>query len=337
MDGAPSSGAGVTAPARIDWHDFLSLIVLVVCLSLFAHLLAGPHAMPFFDRQRGLMLLALAGVFLLCLLLVALLQSLWRVRRHVDPATRQADLAALWRGIGLEPLPGMLVVALTAYGVTASGNLAEVYRLSALIWYDDVLWRIEAPLFSAFLGSVLDRPALWDGVYFQMWTFVLLATAVVHARGGVRPCARLGAAIVLAFFLTRGVNLALPTAGPVFFQPALFHLEGTSSRDFQELLLRYMAGDVPQVGVYPATMAMPSLHIALTGLAAAFLAVQWRWSLLLSLPWLVLVWMSTVMLGWHYALDGVGGLAIAWLAAQLASAGERLARRATGRARQHAC
>jgi membrane-associated phospholipid phosphatase len=31
-------------------------------------------------------------------------------------------------------------------------------------------------------------------------------------------------------------------------------------------------------------------------------------------PWICLTWLSTIMLGWHYALDGEGGILVAMIA-----------------------
>jgi len=58
-------------------------------------------------------------------------------------------------------------------------------------------------------------------------------------------------------------------------------------------------------------MGMPSLHIGITVMAAWYLAKHVKWTLWLSVPWIILTWLSTVMLGWHYALDGVGGIVVA--------------------------
>jgi membrane-associated phospholipid phosphatase len=57
--------------------------------------------------------------------------------------------------------------------------------------------------------------------------------------------------------------------------------------------------------------AVPSLHVGMVALTAYWLAVARRWTLCLTVPWVILVWTSTVVLGWHYIVDGAGGVLIA--------------------------
>jgi membrane-associated phospholipid phosphatase len=75
-----------------------------------------------------------------------------------------------------------------------------------------------------------------------------------------------------------------------------------------------MNGEVPQNGFIPGTMGMPSLHIGITIIAAYYLARHVNWTLWLSVIWVCLIWLSTVLLGWHYILDGVGGILVATVA-----------------------
>jgi membrane-associated phospholipid phosphatase len=79
-----------------------------------------------------------------------------------------------------------------------------------------------------------------------------------------------------------------------------------------------MQGGVPQNGFIPGTMGMPSLHVGITVMAAWFLARNVRGSLWFSVPWICLIWLSTIMLGWHYALDGIGGIVVAVIAVMAA-------------------
>ena len=77
------------------------------------------------------------------------------------------------------------------------------------------------------------------------------------------------------------------------------------------MLLLYMNGEFTQNGFIPGTMGMPSLHIGLAAMATWVLACHTRWTLWFTAPWLCLIWLSTIMLGWHYILDGLGGVALA--------------------------
>lgn len=301
-------------------RELAGLALLVAILSLGAHLAAGPVAVPPLGGQRLLFVFAVTLLYLLLFALVLLLHSLRQLPGHVDAHSRQVRLRPLWRAVGADPRPGAVAVGLAAYGVTASSNLAEIYRQAASTWFDPLLWQAEREIFALLLGSWLDKPIVWDIVYFQMWSFVLLVAALLGASGQSGRLASMAMAIVIAFFITRGINLLLPSAGPAFFRPERFHLDGTASRAAQLMLIDYMAGRIPANGVYPATMAMPSLHVALTALAAGFLACGRRRTLWWSLPWLGLVWASTVMLGWHYLADGLAGLGVAALAAALAAA-----------------
>ena len=53
-------------------------------------------------------------------------------------------------------------------------------------------------------------------------------------------------------------------------------------------------------------------------MGARFLAINVGWVLWVSMPWICLIWLSTIMLGWHYALDGVGGIVVVLVAVLVA-------------------
>lgn len=55
---------------------------------------------------------------------------------------------------------------------------------------------------------------------------------------------------------------------------------------------------------------MPSLHVAMVTLTSYWLAAAKRWTVFVTVPWVLMVWMSTVVLGWHYILDGAAGVAL---------------------------
>jgi hypothetical protein len=77
----------------------------------------------------------------------------------------------------------------------------------------------------------------------------------------------------------------------------------------------YMRGLIPPGG---GISAFPSLHVA--GATLAALAIHERNRALGTLAWIymALIWVASIMLGWHYSLDGymaILGTAACWVAA----------------------
>lgn len=168
------------------------------------------------------------------------------------------------------------------------------------------------------MGSWLDAPAVWDVIYVMFWPYLFIAFSLVLKIAGTQRFILLTVAFVISYYLTGIICLMFPTAGPAFYRPELFQLTGTFSGESQELLRQFMAGEVPQTGMFPGTRAMPSLHVGLTGMVAWFVTRERPWTSWLFVPWLLLTWLSTIMLGWHYALDGPGGLVVAWASVVIA-------------------
>jgi len=230
------------------------LMFLVLGLGSGARALAGDLAVPMLTWEWLYFVLAMAGIYGLIAFVAVLLHSTIEAPRHVDPATRRVSLRPLWQTVAWNPFSGLMVVLLTACGCTSASNLTEIYRANVSTWHDATLWQLEFPIFALLRDSWLDLPKFWDQIYFQMWTFVLMVVVFTHRRSGLRGCAILGASAVLAFYLTRVINLVFPVAGPAFFEPGWFSLDGTFSQTTQGMIKAYTAGRIPANGVYPATM-----------------------------------------------------------------------------------
>ena len=80
-------------------------------------------------------------------------------------------------------------------------------------------------------------------------------------------------------------------------------------------------------GEVEGVSAMPSLHVA-TSVLFVLQARAWgkRWALWFTMPFAALILIGSIVLGWHYAVDGYAGAVIAlicwWLAGKLAPAEE---------------
>ncbi len=302
----------------------LPLCFGVVLLSSVAHFISADLAIPLLGEERFDRGVYVILLFLGEMVLVMPAVSLVRARHFVRSEDGSLDLVALWRSLSINPMFAMFGLGVAIYGMTAMGSLVEVYRAGSKVWHDSVLWGVERPVFEVLLASPFNAPMFWDGVYMSFWIGVLAMASMLHGVRRFDLFYEFLLAAVVAFFLTRILAIAWPTAGPVFHAAGFFHLDGTSSEVLQGYLLEYMEGSVHQTGWIPGTMAMPSLHVGVTAMAAWYLGREFRWSYWISLPWFALIWLSTIFLGWHYILDGVGGLVVTAVSIFMASRFNRL-------------
>jgi len=123
--------------------------------------------------------------------------------------------------------------------------------------------------------------------------------------------------MIILFYVGRLLGVLNPVMGPSFFRPDLYgYLDGSVTNTAMKYISQIMAMGPEQVksgsGVLiGGVSAVPSLHVGMVSLTAYWLAVTKRWTLILTVPWVLLVWTSTVVLGWHYIIDGAGGIVLA--------------------------
>ena len=142
----------------------------------------------------------------------------------------------------------------------------------------------------------------------------------------IRAGLHLATGLSLAWLLGAGSYLLLPSIGPFHADPAAFAaLPHTSVGDLQHLLLAQretFLAHPSATGAFQSIGAFASLHTAIC--ATALLAAH-----RLGVPWVLkaLVWAvaaatitATIYFGWHYLLDDVAGVAIAFLALGIARA-----------------
>ena len=163
-----------------------------------------------------------------------------------------------------------------------------------------------------------------DAIYLA-WYLVLVAAILAVGALPLRNPLRLAFLLAIALdWVIGGVLIAtlLPAAGPVYleritgdptFRPLMEHLHSQSTEvrlvalAIQEWLWKgYATKAVDPAGI----SAFPSLHVAIPATCACLgMAVDRVVGMLLTV-FTALVLVGSVHLGWHYAVDGFGGVAL---------------------------
>jgi hypothetical protein len=115
----------------------------------------------------------------------------------------------------------------------------------------------------------------------------------------------------------------LPSLGPAYAQPWIFAaLPHSEVTNLQKMLLDQRVGFLhdPATGTPQAIAAFASLHLAMsaTALVVAHLVGLGRRVKLALWAWVALTFLATIYLGWHYVLDDLAGIVIAFMALGLA-------------------
>jgi membrane-associated phospholipid phosphatase len=161
----------------------------------------------------------------------------------------------------------------------------------------------------------IKSPVFMRLMYFSYASFyaafpVSFAAAFLSRNTG--EMRRLVLGIMLIYFFGLALFYLFPSVGPVFYTPELF---ADIPNKWQKVLWgghlaiqanRETFAAAPFLGV----AAMPSLHGA-HALFLVMIARRYHRKLFLAyLPWITLLYISTVYMGWHYVVDLVAGALI---------------------------
>lgn len=313
-----------------EWLVPVTIIVAVELIFWLAAWLDGYAATP---------MLTTYGVTALAVFTIALggsaLLAIWRER----PSSPIAHL----RQLTVDNRNRLLVAAigsqLLALGSAAFGSLkAAIPRISPF-WFDLPLEKLEISIWGAPAWQMLNSAIGWSVPLFDhlYGTFVITHVLAVLGLLCMKPSSlKTRALISLAtawFVLGTAGAFLLSSAGPAFVSRVYgvpSQIDAMLGRDAPLTVMTVNAlwsaheTGVPMFG--NGISAMPSMHVALT-LSLALLLNHTRFAIV---GWLyfVLVWIGSVLLGWHWFADGLvgsAGMLVLWRAAP------KLAASASGR------
>lgn len=325
--------------------DVAPLRALAIIAGLYAAgavttaLLAAVVGSPFVPWFRDTPLLLAAMLGLLLLMGIAWDGSLVSIGLAADALRRRAGRpgdaplgvvamrARRFFSCGPAPIAMLLATAVAILG-TSNITLLNLELLShSTQWRDPLFWRLEGGVLERIAALPIDTAA-WDRLYHSAWGIELVAAfALVVVGRGSRIVLHYCVTMIVLFYVGRLLGVLNPVMGPAFYRPEVFaYLDGSVTGEAMRMVAQVMASP-PERALHSGGIllggvsAMPSLHVAMVAVTAYWLARAARWTAWVTAPWVVLVWTSTVVLGWHYVVDGAGGIvlgaACVWIAVRL--------------------
>jgi hypothetical protein len=217
---------------------------------------------------------------------------------------------------GFAPIvAGVAILATFLYSITF---LKSMITVVVPFWADGLFAATDRILFidPQSIASKLQPALPAIGVFYGLWHATHLGGIlwVLHWRKGDK------ARHILSFMLTWSIGMAMAylfsSMGPLFtgvYDPAIAPESVRMAADF--LWRNYQAkGALIGGGI----SAFPSMHVAIAAWLAIVLADR-GW-LKVGIAYFFGVFACSVILGWHYAIDGVAGAAIAVVADRIATA-----------------
>ncbi len=205
-------------------------------------------------------------------------------------------------GLARDFFPVMVVIAVYSIlqPVIESSNPR---RYDALFAAADVRWL--GPLVRAWRGAFERGRLFTDAVYLVYASYYLYPVLVcaLARRRGPASLERAAFAVLLTYYLSFVGYLVWPTAGPRVPQAQEASLGGGAPADAVRALLRALESTPLD--------AFPSGHTAITLVSAAVGARLHPRAAPLFAAWAAAVVFSTVYVHVHYAVDVLGGLALA--------------------------
>jgi len=211
--------------------------------------------------------------------------------------------------------------------------------------FDQELWNIDRAIFFGyspnifFLDLFSNRAVLrfFDFSYANVFVASISLAGVYFASA---PSRRLRIAFMdsntVMWVLGAWLYLLIPSLGPAYRFPDVWLPLASVLGHTQELqrilmvnyqsVLRYLRGEAAPLNVLYGIAAFPSLHVGFETLLYLWMRRLWRPGQLLFAIFFVIIFLGSIITGWHYLIDSIAGVVLAWICYTLAAGGHRIDR-----------
>ncbi len=333
MDGAVGgttetrAGAPDTASPVREWGWVLRVLTLVVVFAVVAIARSRQVDVPFRDPHGKLFTNKLLSTAQTLLVAVAIDIVVRWLRGRPQGRSLWQTARSRWTPYRIAMITGALVAYQVVYLCYRNLKSWDVFRAPQ----DDMLLRWDRWLFFGHSPAVLLHDLLGEDLAARLLTdlyesFSTLVTIALVAALAFTPTVRSAYVFVVsamwAWILGVGSYYLIPSLGPFHAAPAEFSgLTRTSIQRTQEAYVvqrDHLLANPHAHDAFAQISAFASLHCALTFLV--FLMARYyglRWLSWLVGLFLVGTLLATVYLGWHFVVDDIAGLALAWVSVQL--------------------
>jgi hypothetical protein len=278
---------------------------LAASLKLATHFPGQPSGMASLEATIAIVTIAAFVRFMRHLYI------LWRTGEDHPISRLKADVRPALQAFA-PVAAGIVVVGAFLYSITF---LKSMIPAVVPFWADDLFaWLDRAMFVDPQAIAISLNPALKAiGLFYGLWHAVHLGGIlwVLHWRNGSK------ARHILSFMITWSIGMAFAyafsSAGPLFtgvYDPSVAPDSVRMAADF--LWANYQA-DGALIG--GGISAFPSMHVALAAWFA--LVLKDRGAPLIGIAYLLAIFFCSIVLGWHYAVDGAAGIGIALLGDRL--------------------
>lgn len=243
-----------------------------------------------------------------------------------------ARLRALLKPRALVDLVRLLaVMPLTSYVYSWLKVALPLLRPDVL--YDRGLFRLETVLHfgvnpGRLLQGLFPYPALWkalDGYYGAFMFAVLAGVGWFAATLSIRDRARFAAGFTLLWVLGSWIYLAVPSLGPCYVlkddytnvrasMPSQSATMDLLFAQYGRVRSFHSRPEGTDLSPYLGVAAMPSLHVGALAFLMLFARGRSRALFVLFAALTAVTFFTSVVSGWHYAIDGYVALLLAWVA-----------------------
>jgi PAP2 superfamily len=194
--------------------------------------------------------------------------------------------------------------------------------------YDDQLRAISRAMFfnhspNVFFVELFSDPPVLRAIDWS-YAYVFLASiniATIYFLSDADRKLRLGFmnSNTLMWIVGAWIYLLVPSLGPAYHFPDVWLPLGPNMTHTHQLLRLLMANYQSAlrggpVNVFLGIGAFPSLHVAFEFLVWLWLRRVWKAGALLYAVFTVIIFIGSLVTGWHYLIDAIAGLALAFAA-----------------------